>query len=110
MVQPTATATPDARPDATQACAARFSPATAAQFTALARALPAPEAEALVALVTAIADETYRATLDGVDYRWQRILAHVPSLAPALQLVEDHVLGLESPCPVCESAPPRAKK
>jgi len=99
---------PDAPPvaDAIAACAAQFSPALGARLAALAHALPAAQARALLALARDISSETYAETCDGLERNWEQVLAHVPGLAPALQLVEDHVLGLRSPCPVCDPPPP----
>ncbi|HEY8340410.1 MAG TPA: hypothetical protein VIK95_11100 [Egibacteraceae bacterium] len=81
--------------------AATCSPDLTARVVALAATLSDEQIETLLELWRAIDD---RAVALGVEQElatWQRILAHLPGLAPALEAIRAHVLEVEQPCAVC---------
>jgi hypothetical protein len=81
--------------------AATCSPDLTARVVALAATLSDEQVETLLELWRAIDD---RAVALGVEQElatWQRILAHLPGLAPALEAIRAHVLEVEQPCAVC---------
>ena len=92
---------PDDFPGMLRAVSEQYPAAVRDLLVPLAEGLPPGEALELLDLVTALDTAVSRRTYDDAEDTWQRILAHLPGLAPALQLVHDHVVHLISPCAIC---------
>jgi hypothetical protein len=75
-----------------------LSPELAMRALALASQLPDAQIEALLALLRAMDDRAVATQTDEEDATWQGILAHVPGLAPSLEVIRAHVQGVEAPC------------
>jgi hypothetical protein len=75
-----------------------LSPEMALQALALASELSDAQVEALLALLRALDDRTVAAQTDADAAAWQAILAHIPGLAPSLEVIRAHVQGVEPSC------------
>jgi hypothetical protein len=94
--------------DAITQCASQYSAETAAAITRLARALPEPQAEELLQLVRTIVGEVEHEEFDAREADLDRVVAHLPGLAPVLALLRAHMDGYvvgEDDCPACKPAP-----
>jgi hypothetical protein len=75
-----------------------LSPELALRALTLASELSEAQVEALFALLRAMEDRAVTAQTDAQDATWQAILAHLPGLAPSLEVIRAHVLGVEPGC------------
>ena len=78
-----------------------FPPDLAVRALSLAGKLPDEDIEILLDLWTAVDDRAVTAGADWERQTWERILAHVPGLAPALNMIRAHVLEEEPTCAAC---------
>ena len=73
----------------------RLPPEAAARLAHLEADLPPLYFERVVALLHDTAEANFNHCLAGEDARWEKLVAHLPGLAPALSLLWSHVRGGE---------------
>jgi hypothetical protein len=77
---------------------AALAPEMALRALTLASELSDAQVEALLALLQALDDRAVTAQTDAENATWQAILAHLPGLAPSLEVIRAHVQGVEPGC------------
>jgi hypothetical protein len=77
---------------------AALSPESALRALTLASELSDAQVEALFALLRAMDDRAVAVRTDEEDATWQAILAHLPGIAPSLEVIRAHVQGVEPGC------------
>jgi hypothetical protein len=76
----------------------RYPPELALRLLSFASTLPEDQARSFLDLLREVDDAaTARAALQERAH-WERLVAHLPGLAPALDLLRAHVRGTEPPC------------
>jgi hypothetical protein len=81
-------------------------PPLAARMIALATSLSDEQVDTLAEFLRVLDDRAVASSTEEAIVTWQRILAHLPGLAPALELVRAHVLDVEESCHVCTDSAP----
>ena len=95
-----------AHPAFTRYARATFPPDLAARALALAHQLPDPQVDALGALLEAVGEWGIARAVEVHAAWWERLLAHLPGLAPVLCRVQAHVERPAPDCPRCRATGP----
>ena len=74
---------------------------TRERFVALATALPEAQAREFLDLLFVVVNDTDAGMFEACHQDWKQVLAHLPGLATALDLVMQHVRGTSRDCPCC---------
>jgi hypothetical protein len=80
---------------------ASYSPDINRRIIALATALPEAQAREFLALLFVVVNDTDASMFEACHQDWKQVLAHLPGLATALELVMQHVRGTFRDCPCC---------
>jgi hypothetical protein len=75
-----------------------YPPDLALRLLTFASALPAEQAKSFLQLLQAVDDAAVARVTEAEQVDWQQLRAHLPGLAPTLDLLRAHIQGTEPPC------------